>query len=311
MAQLVRTYGFDIVSEHIPEDDARLMTHIRKLSERQQRKRAENAEDGDGGNGNNDNNNDNFDDMLDSDEEDSDGGRTLATGVTGFTRMTAKSGKSLRSEAMEKSERSKSVKSTKVVESKTAEGEILVTKGGGLDLLDAAAMSKSVRYVGGAKKGYDEESDDDDDDEMMEFDDGGKLMIDDPVMSMKNGLRVNDKGKGVGNDGGKVVDADSEDDEEGNGKGGLMKYEIEKKKNDERQRKRQKTAAKNVPGVEFKSKKSGGDVKKKGAKFEPYAFVPLDGKAYTKKNRRGAVEQMDHVVNSKSKKSQKRKRGRD
>ena len=31
-------------------------------------------------------------------------------------------------------------------------------------------------------------------------------------------------------------------------------------------------------------------------KFEPYAYMPLDGKSYTKKNRRGAVEKMATVV---------------
>ncbi|MEM1008894.1 MAG: hypothetical protein AAGJ35_07790 [Myxococcota bacterium] len=48
-------------------------------------------------------------------------------------------------------------------------------------------------------------------------------------------------------------------------------------------------------GAAFKSKKSGGGVKK-GQKFEPYANVPLDGKSYMKKNRRSALEKMTSVV---------------
>ena len=51
-------------------------------------------------------------------------------------------------------------------------------------------------------------------------------------------------------------------------------------------------------GASYKSKKAGGDVKKKDQKYEPYAFVPLDGRSYSKKNRRSAVEQMGSVVRS-------------
>ena len=49
-------------------------------------------------------------------------------------------------------------------------------------------------------------------------------------------------------------------------------------------------------GRAYKSKKAGGDVKRKDQKFEPYAFVPLNAKAYSKKHRRSAVESMSTVV---------------
>jgi ribosomal RNA-processing protein 12 len=39
-------------------------------------------------------------------------------------------------------------------------------------------------------------------------------------------------------------------------------------------------------GAAYKSKKAGDDVKKKGQKYEPYAYAPIDGKSYTNKNRR-------------------------
>jgi ribosomal RNA-processing protein 12 len=57
-------------------------------------------------------------------------------------------------------------------------------------------------------------------------------------------------------------------------------------------------------GDAYMSKKAGGDVRRKGQKFDPYAYVPLDGKSYTKKNRRHAVEQLDTVV--RGRKRQKR-----
>jgi len=52
-------------------------------------------------------------------------------------------------------------------------------------------------------------------------------------------------------------------------------------------------------GDTYKARKAGGDVRKKGQKFDPYAYVPLDGRSYTKKNRRNAVEQLDAVVRGK------------
>ena len=49
-------------------------------------------------------------------------------------------------------------------------------------------------------------------------------------------------------------------------------------------------------GAAYKSKKAGGDVMKKGQTLEPYAYVPLDGKSYTKKNRVRAVSEIATVV---------------
>jgi len=39
-------------------------------------------------------------------------------------------------------------------------------------------------------------------------------------------------------------------------------------------------------------------VRKKGQKYEPYAYVPLNAKDYTKKNRDEAVSKMGTVVRS-------------
>ena len=58
-------------------------------------------------------------------------------------------------------------------------------------------------------------------------------------------------------------------------------------------------------GSSYKARTAGGDVKKKGQKYDPYAYVPLDGRSYTKKNRHLAVEQMTTVV-QRGRKRQKR-----
>lgn len=67
-------------------------------------------------------------------------------------------------------------------------------------------------------------------------------------------------------------------------------------------------------GAEFRSKKAGGDVKRKGATLEPYAYIPLDGRTLTgKKAGDTALKQYGAVVGAvrgAKKGYQQRKRGR-
>ncbi|EQC38838.1 hypothetical protein SDRG_03796 [Saprolegnia diclina VS20] len=56
-----------------------------------------------------------------------------------------------------------------------------------------------------------------------------------------------------------------------------------------------------VAGQEYKAKKAGGDIKKKG-KLEPYAFIPLDPKLMAKRNKRTAVSRFEKVGKQKHKK---------
>ena len=294
MKKLVMRYGYETVRVNVPDEDARLMTHIRKIAERQARKKAANGgksvrgsvHEGD------------FEDMLDSDEEDSDGAKTLMTGMTGFTQMTAKSGKTLRDSAIDKSERaSKMSKAESLASAKSgvkgAGKGVLVREGEDYDMLDAS-MAKNLKYQNEYDDGYSDG--DDSEDEMMEFDDKGRLIVE----------------GGDGGFGKEAGGSDSEDDAElsqkldkkmsqfmGGGdvsKNRPMKYEKAQEKMREGDKKRRKMDAKNAPGAAFKSKKAGGDVKKKGDKFEPYAYIPLDGKNFTKKHKKGAVEAMSHVV---------------
>lgn len=57
-------------------------------------------------------------------------------------------------------------------------------------------------------------------------------------------------------------------------------------------------------GAAYKARKAGGDVKRKGQKLDPYAYVPLDSRNYTRKKRKVALEQMNSVV--KGRKRQRR-----
>lgn len=80
--------------------------------------------------------------------------------------------------------------------------------------------------------------------------------------------------------------------------------------------KRQKTGTGAVrgtaTGAEYRSKKAGGDVKRKGAKLEPYAYIPLDGRTLTGKKTGGeALKQYGAVVRAggRGKKGYQQRRG--
>jgi len=61
------------------------------------------------------------------------------------------------------------------------------------------------------------------------------------------------------------------------------------------------------PGEEYRSKKAGGDVWKKGM-LEPHAYFPLDAKLLTKKNQDQAVSHIGIAVNGQTTKTNKRQR---
>ncbi len=302
LKKLVRRYGYQRIQELVPKDDTRLITHMRKSEERALRKRERGIVD----DGKSQFGGDDYEDMMDSDEEDSDGGKTLMTGMTGFTKMTAKSGKTLRSAAEAKSERSAAKSRMSMVsEGGTGGGKILL-QDGDVDMLDASVSGK-MKYV----DNDDDWDNDDSDDEVMEFDDKGRLMVNGDSEPDSDGDNVDELNRGAlledAAESRRIIDSNENKAEAG---GRRMKYELAQQKASEGDRKRRKLEQKNAPGAAFKSKKAGGDVKKKGAKFEPYAYIPLDGKSYTKKHRAAAVKNMSHVVKGKSG-GGKRKRGRD
>lgn len=296
LKRLVKIYGYEKLSPLVPE--ARLVNHMRKMDERaKRRKEALKAQGLEA--------EDDFEDMMDSDEDDSDDGRTLMTGVTGFTKMTAKSGRTLRTAAMEKTV-AKSL-ATKTVKTASSRVSRLGGEGSGgprihkekdgevFDLLDPR-MSKHVHFEDNNDGGNSDFDDDDDNSGVMEFDEKGRLVVqDDMASSKKNQVSFNDD-----------LDLD-EDDEIENAeirRGGkrmkMSKFEDAKmakaKANADKSRKKQKQDGVKSLGSAYKSKKAGGDVKKKSQKYEPYAYVPLDGKSYSKKNRGKAVNQMATVV---------------
>ena len=267
LKKLVKHFGYEALMPHVPSTETRLLTHMRKLDEREKRrKKATKGERMSQVN--------NFDEMVDSDEEDSDDGKTFMTGATGFTQFTGKTRSSSAKSVASKRSRFTASGSVASGKSKTeAKPKIRLpdeTDGEVFDML-GAKMSKRVHFM-------DNDNDDSDsDDEVMVFNDDGKLVVLD---------EEHDKAKSE----------DVEELQDSNKRRRISKLEAAKVARNEKSSKKQSQHKAPGPGSAYKSKKAGGDVKKKGQKYEPYAYVPLDGRSYSKKNRKTAVEQMSSVV---------------
>jgi ribosomal RNA-processing protein 12 len=282
LKKLVKRYGYDALMPHVPVSETRLLTHIRKLDEREKRKKQIQRESAKVGA-------EDYDAMVDSDEDDSDDGRTFMTGATGLTRKS-RGGKTLDGKSIAASKRSLVSGAGTAASSKTktgansnfrlpneADGEVV-------DMLSSKAVQR-VQFDDDA------DSDSDDDSSMeMNFDDDGKLVV---------------RGE---DDGSKTTEADELLPMSGSAKRRRLSGSVTEQ-DKKTQTRKSSSHPKGGIGASYKSKKAGGDVKKKGQKYEPFAFVPLDGRAYTKKNRRSAVEQMSTVVRQGGKRKRQASRG--
>lgn len=64
------------------------------------------------------------------------------------------------------------------------------------------------------------------------------------------------------------------------------------------------SAVSKKPGSEYKAKKAGGDVKKKG-KHEPYAYIQLSRNSLNRRKRKAAGSNFKNIANKSKKKHQK------
>lgn len=275
LKKLVKHFGYDKLMPHVPESEARLLTHMRKLDERRKRKKEVDR-------ASRPSRADEFDRMLESDEEDSDDGRTLVSGATGLSRMTNKT-KTL--SVASKSVKQGTVATKKSLLSRKADSTLRLSNEADGEVVDmlGANVARKVKFA-------EDQMDDSESDDEMEFDDEGRLVVPgEKKIAGERGSTNEDfvpiatKRRRLG----KISDEQSRSSE---------KWKVSKAKTD---RKRQEL------GAAYKSKKAGGDVKKKDQRYEPYAFVPLDGRSYTKKNRRHAVDQMSAVVRKGGKRKQR------
>jgi ribosomal RNA-processing protein 12 len=275
LKKLVKLYGYDALLPHVPNEEVRLLTHMRKIDERQARRKASNRV-GPAAHSP-------FDAMIDSDEEDSDDGKTLMTGVTGFTKLTGKQGEATQAKTSTISRVSKTTRKTQSSKySQSAmNAEFQLPNDDSehvIDMLDSR-FAKRVTFATDTANDSDTDADDD-----LSIDENGRLIV--PSDMTKQTSK-------------------SENQEENPNKkirlGGKETSSTTPQGSHPRSNKRKGKDH----GAAYKSKKAGGDVKKKGQKYEPYAFVPLDGKQYSRKHRRTTVEDMSSVVRGQGKRKRR------
>ncbi|CAI5714491.1 unnamed protein product [Peronospora destructor] len=110
----------------------------------------------------------------------------------------------------------------------------------------------------------------------------------DEFQMTKNGRMIIPGGEDDDRKGGS--DSDNEDKIKQDVASQLQRMGLHKSKNDKSGRpKRKRGGGDDVSsGREYRAKKAGGDIKKKG-KLEPYAYIPLDPKLMAKRNKREAI----------------------
>merc|ERR1719253_542078 len=275
LQKLVKVYGYEKVTPFMPEKDVKLLEYLKKTQQKEMKKK--NA---------NDNattrTDANFDQMMDLDEdrEDSDDEEDSITEMSKSTKYTTKSGKSNGYTKDDKSFKSTMAKTKATSKSINTTKSLLIRneKNDVHDFLHSN-MYQNLQMLNEEDEYEDSDFDfSDDDADALEFDDDGKLI-------------VPDDNKKESDD-----DSDSESDKEVQKKQRrISKHQTVK------EAKQNKNKVKEL-GAAYKSKKAKGDVKLKHQTYEPYAYVPLDSRNYSKKKRGMTVKQMGSVVNSNKRK---------
>jgi ribosomal RNA-processing protein 12 len=276
LKKLLKLFGYDFIFALIPMSESKLLVHMKKEEQRQRRKKEQRKQEKPRSS--------DFDGMLESDEEGSGDGGTFLSGDTGFSKLAglvderkSASGSTAQRRTTQlslSSKKSSANLAAKILLPNEKDGEIV-------DML-SSSITRRVKFA------EDEIEDEDSDNGLTEFDDDGRLVVlDDENRSDHATLPVADEMT-------RKVKRRRTDNA----------TQASSQKNDTRRRLKSVGHGSQL-GAAYRSKKAGGDVKRKDQKLEPYAYVPLDGRSYSKKNRRAAVEQMASVVN----KGGKRKRG--
>lgn len=208
-----------------------------------------------------------LEELLGSDEDDSDEGKTFVSGTTKHSMVSAVSSKkSLKRGRSSHREGDDRTQRNGLAFKSTP--EVLIRNDTGGNEFDVRDLTKrTVRFS--------EVSNDSDSDDDITFDESGRLVI----------TESNTEESSI-----KVEEFPTKS---------IARLDSSVKRPIPRSREHNKLGAK------YKAKKAGGDLRRKGQKYDPYAYVPLDGRSYSKKNRRNAVEQMGTVV-SRARKRQKR-----
>ncbi|GAB9470174.1 hypothetical protein Gpo141_00007426 [Globisporangium polare] len=136
-----------------------------------------------------------------------------------------------------------------------------------VDFLDSNAAVKNVYSA------YDDDDDASDDEDFQMSKDGRMIIPDDAKMGSN----------------------DESDDEEKIKMDVASQLEKMGLHNSSKQQQMKRKRDDGDAGKEYRAKKAGGDMKKKG-KLEPYAYIPLDPKLMAKRNKRNAVDRYSNSV---------------
>ncbi|CAM9289853.1 unnamed protein product [Chrysoparadoxa australica] len=275
LSKLTRKFGFDRIKDLVPERDRKLVTHMQKEAERELRAKAARKE-----------------------ERDAGAGRVAGAGRSRSERFESV----LDGEDDDDEEEAPGQKGKGKMKEKGS-----MREEGVVDLLDGSAI-RNMQVM----------DSDSDDAGMGEADlavgKDGKLIIpddDEDEEGTSGGLLGNKRKKGVEAD-----DDDDDDDDEGNGRWASASRGKQQKgaaQSHQQRNKKTKVGHGSHSAEQFKSRKAGGDVKRKGQKLEPYAYIPLDPKALTSKKgaaRREALNAYDKVGKG-QKKGYKNRYGQD
>ena len=291
--RLVRRFGIDAVERLIPESDIKLLRYIRRAKARKQRKR-EAARNPDTISGNGASTLagasrvgkstvvEDFDDLMDSDEEDADL-MTQATGTTMFSKSRTSATKTSKGRAAKNDQAPSSWLQSDVNESANSDP---------MDLLEPSAVKSVVGTDPNALA------------EIKRRKEKGS------IQGSKNGVNVDAKGRIV-IDSNYLEDAEEEEHQERRQKpqekpADVPELQFSKEgwglttKNKLNMKKRRQDMAGNVKftGKAYQSKAGTGDRRKRGQKYEPFAYVPLDPKQLSAKGNKRSVARFGAVVNS-------------
>ncbi|KAJ0406910.1 hypothetical protein P43SY_001761 [Pythium insidiosum] len=254
LMKLCRKYGYDKISALVPAEDQALIKHIKKTKEREDKKKEQRRQGGGARS---------FDDFMADDDEDSDDDDEDAADASAMDDGEDSGNAAFRAALRRKKALINKKKGAAAEHRLHEDGDEI------MDFLDANAAVKNLR------SGDDSEDDDDHGIDLATTKDGRFIIPDDKDAAM-DGSDSDDDEEALKNDVASQLERMGLHKTEGRGAGGSDKKRKRGGDDD------------GVAGNEYKAKKAGGDIKKKG-KLEPYAYIPLDPKLMAKRNKRSAV----------------------
>jgi ribosomal RNA-processing protein 12 len=290
LIKLCRKYSYEEIAEIVPEKDRALIKHIKKTKEREEKKKQQHRQD----NKSNSTINDAFTDfMKDDSDEDSDDDHPMYDENGGLMHEEdLTDGEDQYVTPFLKKKQTNKRRTSKKDSSLSSAGQwIKEDEDEIVDFLDSGAVRHLMSGRGQA------EDDEEEDDGLIQVAKDGRFIINEPPLE--------DKKKSLKKNKDEDEDMVESDNEEASIKkdvaAQLQKMGFGNTSHNKRKREEETAGT----GKEYKAKKAGGDIKKKG-KLEPYAYIPLDPKLMAKRNKRIAVSKYNQVGGKKRQGNKKR-----